>query len=666
MTKGKISPIRDTVHDYISPTIFEREVIDSLYFQRLHFVLQNSTVYSTYPCNKNSRFAHSLGVSHVAGRMFLHAMRNSSALTLESFLKCCLSIIEDCTDNPEKCKAQWSDSVGNAARFMHNPVIKSTQMVPGETLVHSDAGFGETGYSVDFIVNTFWIALRLCGLCHDIGHMPSSHLFEHALDDLKKDCLPNDSATSSEPTNNGSDRITVFDIYQDSLDDVEGGKRLLQHALQQKSTSVFAAEATRTQMRKILAIIIDDADNFAKYLDESMALHEVRGYQILDEIIRKSDDYIKEYSDYRDLLFKISQLIFLCCSRDLVKKNSSKVQALLAMRNLVAGEIDADRLDYTMRDASASGVELGSLDLERIVSSQILLSPLDASIINAGKQGLDTFRIGTTASSVSALVTFFHHRYMSYEQIIYHKAVQRSAALLGEIVKILIVYCACKKSHDVSQICRQRYLVGAIAPNYDVDSILPSEHYAKFDDGWLRGILFECRDVLLKIEASGQSSNLDRILLGLIDAWATRDTKRCYALLKDRSHAQQYLDARSSQLNDLAFPNFAIADATIRKMNLKSVKDGELLFLMEVKPKIYGALRGGSNDLPQLVYDKNTGQIHRLEDLSAHLRSLGMVYDRSPSFLLFAFRTKKYNDFPHQKRDEALEAILSGHNYRSD
>src|SRR5688572_24800435 len=81
-----ITPIQDPIHGTLKFTIFEREIIDSPYFQRLHFVLQNSTTYTAYPSNKNTRFTHSLGVAHIAGRLLSQSLANSSFPDLSAFL----------------------------------------------------------------------------------------------------------------------------------------------------------------------------------------------------------------------------------------------------------------------------------------------------------------------------------------------------------------------------------------------------------------------------------------------------------------------------------------------------------------------------------------------------------------------------------------------------
>ena len=67
MTLKYVSEIRDPVHGYIKITKEEREVIDSLFVQRLRRIHQLAGAYMVYPGGVHSRFEHVLGTMHVAG-----------------------------------------------------------------------------------------------------------------------------------------------------------------------------------------------------------------------------------------------------------------------------------------------------------------------------------------------------------------------------------------------------------------------------------------------------------------------------------------------------------------------------------------------------------------------------------------------------------------------
>src|SRR5215831_10201524 len=59
--------ITDPVHRHIGFTQVEKELFDSVVFQRLRRIRQLSGAHLVYPSAQHSRFEHSLGTMHVAG-----------------------------------------------------------------------------------------------------------------------------------------------------------------------------------------------------------------------------------------------------------------------------------------------------------------------------------------------------------------------------------------------------------------------------------------------------------------------------------------------------------------------------------------------------------------------------------------------------------------------
>lgn len=114
--------IYDSVHGFIPFDEFEKELIDSVPFQRLHYIHQLGIAYLVYPGATHTRFEHSLGVMLLASLMFD---------------KICKSIRPD---------------------VFH--------FVPRKG-------------SADFL---YWRrVLRMAALCHDLGHLPFSHVAEKDL-----------------------------------------------------------------------------------------------------------------------------------------------------------------------------------------------------------------------------------------------------------------------------------------------------------------------------------------------------------------------------------------------------------------------------------------------------------------------------------------------------
>ena len=75
-----IALIADPIHSYISFTVpgkgkkekTEKDLIDSLWMQRLRYIYQLQSARWVYPSAEHSRFQHSLGAMHLAGRFARH------------------------------------------------------------------------------------------------------------------------------------------------------------------------------------------------------------------------------------------------------------------------------------------------------------------------------------------------------------------------------------------------------------------------------------------------------------------------------------------------------------------------------------------------------------------------------------------------------------------
>lgn len=83
--KDKESLIADTLHGSIMLSSYEKDVIVTTLFNRLHDIYQNSTAYLTFPSNRTKRMEHSFGCMYLCGNIFYSGICNADRETLSAF-----------------------------------------------------------------------------------------------------------------------------------------------------------------------------------------------------------------------------------------------------------------------------------------------------------------------------------------------------------------------------------------------------------------------------------------------------------------------------------------------------------------------------------------------------------------------------------------------------
>lgn len=122
--------VMDPVHGAISYFEHEGDVINHPLFQRLRYINQTDILSYVFPGATHTRFIHSIGTMHIAGRLFKKVIRSANAQNL--------------SDNNFEINKEQREAI-----------------------------------------QYFNACLRLAALLHDSGHAPFSHQFEHAVN-IKK------------------------------------------------------------------------------------------------------------------------------------------------------------------------------------------------------------------------------------------------------------------------------------------------------------------------------------------------------------------------------------------------------------------------------------------------------------------------------------------------
>lgn len=418
MAKQKFK-IRDVIYEYVFFTEVEKHIVEHSLFQRLRFVSQNSSAYLTYPSNQLTRFSHSIGVMHLGSRMLFSSFSNADHSTFKEYL----SVFEN------EILIKTFNDVFDTKNYTYQEFQKEWILKYGNLLEYNSS---KTANDQEiFLVNIICQSLRLACLVHDIGHFPFSHIFEMGLENF---------------SNNSTE-----------------GKNLVQRLIDKIKNSLF--DNSKITINKDIS---------------TTELHELYGAYLIQEIINRIDDSSQDFSlNALKLSFNIALKIFT-----LEKSNADRKQKdiLKFLYDIVSSELDADRIDYVMRDAVSSGLKMGNFDFERLIQNFTLY-----------KKEEEYYCVPTT-NSISSIEQFYNCRYMLYEYVYYHHNVAKYDGLLIEIIKELLVSCLENDDEGLKEIVFRYNLVGNNLAKSHLElfySNLDLLVFERIDDCWLRSLLQE-------------------------------------------------------------------------------------------------------------------------------------------------------------------------------
>lgn len=167
--------LNDSIHGLISLTEYERRIVSTIGFNRLHDVYQNSTVYLTFPTNRTKRYEHSIGTMKLCSDMFFQSLLNTTDSMLKEFFdifaKEYVAILDGLGQQADVC----TEKLG--ARPEELPKLELDKL--RHSLIPNNI---PEQYKVLHLI--LIQSIRAAALLHDIGHPPFSHIVEYALKDV--------------------------------------------------------------------------------------------------------------------------------------------------------------------------------------------------------------------------------------------------------------------------------------------------------------------------------------------------------------------------------------------------------------------------------------------------------------------------------------------------
>ncbi len=431
MSRNHVSLVKDPVHGSIDLTLFEKRILGHHLVDRMQNIKQLSLVYRVFPGATHTRLIHSIGTMHVAWRIFKYAVANADAEVRKAYLQSLGHRIALFLTG-EKNSEQLEELVGLWVR--HTIKIDSDQ----------------NPQDIERIINRY-----------------------------KNDLLNNlkNFARLLHNTQNKQNKSLLFDYCKVFINDIigpyfninnfscSGGYNDTSTRRAALEELVFALVAQALRIKALLhdvghlpySHILEFA--LSREMPESnpsqpSALHEriSRGVELsllFDTMVDMQNRKIEEEKNIINDIIAITII-------SIVNNFSEKYMFSEIYKSIISaeGSVDADRIDYVLRDGLCTGMLQSSGDYERVYKTFIVVGAdkkeFESKIkvwpdINNINQQLPSYDDGNkvylilpTVHGLNDVSQILVDRYRLAKNVNNHHRVRRLDGLLQEIVEIIL------------------------------------------------------------------------------------------------------------------------------------------------------------------------------------------------------------------------------------
>lgn len=423
--------VTDNIHETIYLSALEAEMIATPYFYRLHDIYQSSTVYMTFPSNRTKRYEHSLGTMEIASQMLYAAVSNADENTREELFnklrKHYREILELAIRKSEGEKVSYyikyqdyllkqirDNRNENVIENINQNVVKSLEEGCFDDTALDYFQFYPLGNNNEknhyndvesvFLYRCLLQATRIVALFHDVGHPPYSHIMERVIEDLYEK-YKNQSGENEYQQNNLEEfRKSLQNFFISDSDKICGYRTLY---------SKISYEEKPFHEKVGLFFIKQVIDGLIKNLIEKEVGSEIPRSQKIAKII------------YYTIVVEFTMAMF--AEKDIFFKSLHKI---------VDGFVDADRLDYIMRDSLNTGIDWGRIPYKRIINSARLfyLASYKDVVLEEDER---PFVIAYPTKVMNDIEDLLLVRYKIFVRINFHHHCLKTAVVLQTAVKEL-------------------------------------------------------------------------------------------------------------------------------------------------------------------------------------------------------------------------------------
>lgn len=377
--------IADTIHGSILCSGIEREIIGTSFFNRLHRILQSSLVYLTYPSNKVKRFEHSIGTMHLSGLFFSQSIYNTEEATLKKFFEeINLELIE------------WNKKINiESVPYIHPAVLskfkneKILEVPCPDNPIYNQNIPADLPVKYRFSYCVVYQSVRLVGLLHDIGHLPYSHILEHAMH-----------------------------LLYENIKEISEKDRKKSHNYFLKTMEKYCGNS-----------------------NSGFELHEELGKRFVDKIFMGIKNDLRRVEE--DSYYFLAAVFYFTKKILHSTEGLSENNIFADLHKIVAGTVDCDRMDYCCRDAYCAGITKDLPNYSRITSNlKIIYKGLEEPIAFKEPIPFEDLPIQTRkrfyfAPSTKAICQIEHlleQRWSVFSLINYHHRVHKHELIMERAI----------------------------------------------------------------------------------------------------------------------------------------------------------------------------------------------------------------------------------------